>query len=119
MQNKGNQLVDFLDEHPGVFSTTPKGELTIRGNPIPGSNFSDLFHHLFVHRKQTPPGLEHFVAALRDLNVPRSSLSNRKVIELLDQDEFHDASNVSSSVSQLGKGIPPGKRPRILYLYKP
>jgi len=118
MQSKGNQLVEFLDEHEGIITATPKGELAIRGESIPGTNFSDLFRHLFIHRKQTPPGLEHFVSALRELNVPRSTLSNRKVIDLLDPEEFHDASNLSTSETQTGKGIPPGKRPRILYLYK-
>jgi len=118
--SKGTRLVEFFDAHPGRFSATAKGEMAIDGKPIPNSNFNDLVRHLFIHRKQAPVGLDHFAAALRDLNVPRTIISNQKVIDILNQGELFHSPTGSPTITQTGKGsrFPPGKRPRILYLYK-
>jgi len=119
-RSKGTQLVEFFDEHPGRFSATSTGEMAIDGKPIPNSNFNDLIRHLYIGHQQTPVGLEHFVSALRELNVPRTSISNRKVIDILNQGELFHSPTGSPTITQKGKGrgFPPGKRPRILYLYK-
>jgi len=121
---KATDLAEFFDEHKGHFASNAQGELVIDGQAIAKSNFKDLIRHLYIEKRQVPHGLNEFVASLKALNVPRTSLSNKKIIEILDNDPdvFYDS---PLGTMQTGSGRlnhnrtkPPGKRPRILFLYK-
>jgi hypothetical protein len=116
---KGNEMLEFFDQHGDVFAMGPRGDLVIAGQSIPNSNFKDLFRYLYVNSHTKPIGLDSFVNALGDRNVPRSSLSNRNVIKSLATEVFHSpTATPSPSQDGHGRSRPPGKRPRILSLYK-
>ena len=124
-QGNAAEMIEFLDEHPGMFTISHKGEMIIDGQPIPNSNYKDIFYHLFVQKKSDTKGVNQFLDALRELNVPKKIITNRFAKRYIEEGEGPS----SSIVKQEGSGMkiaprkrtprnrPPGKRPRILYLY--
>ena len=128
-QKKAGQLMGFIDEHPAHFAANSKGEMTIQGRAIPHSNFTDLLRQLYIERKQHPIGLNEFLTELSALNVPRTYLSNKKVVKFINKGYYESPKSAdvedqfgtpTSTVKQTGSVLrkPPGKRRRILYLYK-
>ena len=116
-QKKGTEMVGFFDQNKDKFGIGPAGELAIDGHVIPHSNFQDLYRYLYSTKKEPPAGFDLFADALRDRNVSHSSISNRNALGHLDPFASPAAPpNLGQSGS--GRARPPGKRPRILTLYK-
>lgn len=136
MQMKATQMLDWINDHPGVISTNDNMELSIDGEKLPSSNFVDLLRELYAPRLQKPPGYNEFLVALKSINAPISLVSDRKVKSFLTSSNISDnpflsdiepttSSSSSSSktiitVNQDGNGFkkPPGKAPKILRLYR-
>lgn len=117
-QRKAAKLADFFAAHGGHFGRNSSGQMTIQGKAIPNSNYHDLIRQLYIHRTNMPVGFDTFVGELKKLNVPHHSISNSKAIQLLKPvDVFATPPQVAAQTGE-GSHKPPGKRPRILYLYK-
>ncbi len=67
----------LLNHLKGInFDLSQTGELIINGEPIPGSNITDLVHHVTRNRSNTsaPAGSKQFVDLLNSTNVPKEAL---------------------------------------------
>jgi hypothetical protein len=116
-QKKATEMIGFFDQNKDKFGIGPGEELTIDGHAIPHSNFKDLFRYLYSTKKDPPAGFDSFADALRDRNVSLSSISNRNALGHLDP-FVSPTSAPKPGQSGSGRARPPGKRPRILSLYK-
>lgn len=61
------------------------GELTYENEPIKGSRIVDLFSYIFRDAKKQiePPHFSIFFNAIKEINIPRSWIVNKKVLERL------------------------------------
>ena len=175
-EQKARNLMSKIRDNPEILRASRTGEIEVNGEPVPGSNFDDLFKSM-VGRKQNLnlPGIAQFLGALRQMGVRSNELSGNEVKEIykgtkphggiqsrlaalrgneqvgteeaLGEDKFFNldegayatpkehrpqpstsaiprrkpaipaAAASSSKNQQSGKGYPPGKRPKILYVY--
>ena len=78
-RRKGLLLVDHLKKNKEKFQWMDSGELVINGHPIPGSNFTDLVHHVTRTRPtaKPPPGAAEFKVLLQKTNVPQEALAQQ------------------------------------------
>ena len=118
---KLSHLLDHVSQHPNILSWNNQGELVLYGNPVAHTNIGDLVRSLYITVRDEIPGRKEFLLALSDTQIPHDLLSSKHSISLLS--ELVPAP-VSSSQSGFGKKRPhkalrpPGKRPRILRLYR-
>ena len=81
-QSKTEMLMERLKE---VVSWNDRGEFGYKGQPvIRGSNLIDLVGNAARHRtlkNVNPEGMNTFLTALRDVNVPQSWISNKSYLE--------------------------------------
>ncbi len=78
VRRKGRILLDHIKADPQNFQWLKSGELlSPEGNPIPGSNITDLLHYATRNRKTAlpPVGFGEFEELLDDTNVPKEALS--------------------------------------------
>ena len=81
-----NRIVEFLTEHPEEIGVNKKNQLVIRGEPIPGSNMTDLLNHFYNPRKGHPPKeLDNLMHTLKAIHTPSSLIANRKLAKELTQ----------------------------------
>ncbi len=97
-------------------------EIVVRDRPIPGSNIHDLLSDLFTTAKSRlarprPNGFTSFVAALHDLNIPHTLISNPKYIKELTGSSSSSSHSLSINKARksLQRKIPASAR--ILKLY--
>ena len=120
---KFGKLKEFLNAVPKLIGKNAYNELILEGKRIPNSNFDDLMRNLYVPRESyNLTGVNELVSTLKRLNLPHNYLSNKDLAEqLAPPSSAQPPPKVSGSVEapvQKGKGYPPGKRPRILLLYR-
>ena len=138
---KAKELLKLIKENPQIIATNTKGELVLHGKVIPRSNTSDLFRSLYSHYAPTSSpegavGHSKFIGALREINVPLSLISSKiqsaKLVALNKPQSPHspnpkeyldpvgEQSPLSNRkpVAMKGKGLPPGKRIRMLTVYR-
>ena len=120
----------FLADHPNDFTSNSKKELVIDGAPLPNSYAPDLFRSLYLRStKANLLGHANLITKLHQLNADPDMFSNKKVLNFLSylgkKPPAHSSSKaqkgtVFSSKPQKGSGFsfPPGKRPRILHVYR-
>ena len=76
-KEKAKMLMYHLRRVNANFDVDAQGQLVVQGQPLVGSNFQDLLLSLYTRRKDhNPPRLQDFIAALKNVNVPRSLISN-------------------------------------------
>ncbi len=78
LRGKGSVLIQHLKEATDL-NWNDRGELTVDGDIVEGSNISDLIHETLRSRKtsDTPRGWQRYIDTLVDSNVPREFLSNK------------------------------------------
>ena len=77
-RRRGRILLEHMKKRNNQFQFLPSGEIIDkRGQPIPGSNITDLVHHVTRHRPSVsaPIGSEIFIDFLSETNVPREALN--------------------------------------------
>lgn len=121
---KAQRLLDFLQEKQSLISIGAKGELVIGGNTFPNSNIGELLNDTFLRKSKGPvANRDEFLWALNEINVPHEHIPNHSIVASLKQ--FDPIARYAldykpHSSGQEGEGLrrPPGKKPRILYVYK-
>ena len=134
----------FLKNNPHLLRLNALGEAVIEGKTIANSSAADLIRTLFINNeKQNTTGENRLAIALLKNEFQPEMISNSRFLNILSAPNFSPHTSPpstpntkSSSVSiaikpkQAGKGFPkrkrggkplphpPGKRPRILYLYR-
>ena len=124
-RSKAKQLMEYLSTHPNAITSNQNNELVLNGETVAGSNFSDLFSNLYTYNSNSNRrGENDLLKTLNSLNAPTDLLTSTKIKTKLHSlripdPPFQSVANTSSS-SQTGSGRvrPPGKRPRILRLYR-
>lgn len=125
MQRKAGLLLDHLKKS-NVIQWNDDGEISYRGEPIPGSNIVDLVTNTMKIKSSSrlppPAGSNEFAQALKETKVPREYVVNPNVIKAMerpgkistprtpralaplkeydDEDDdtgFHDASSITPS----------------------
>jgi len=145
-QTKASGLLKKIQAHPDIISINNNNEIVLHGKTIRGSNYVDLFQSLYTHKvaQDTPegnPGHSKFLLALNEINVPASLISSTaqyaKLVELKKTTPTREEDFISPidspskfaldkttplSVKQgkpmKGNGVPPGKRQRMMTLYR-
>ncbi len=74
---KAKILLDHLKQNDQSFQWLDSGELVVEGKRIPGSNISDLIHHVTRNRPSVrpPEGSEEFSELLDKTNVPKEAFN--------------------------------------------
>ena len=81
LQSSAQKLIDQLKDNKDVISWTPNGEVSIRGEKIPGSNLIDLISNTIRNTKTTHPTRFPFLKALAEINTPDSMIKNKSALE--------------------------------------
>jgi hypothetical protein len=121
IQPKFVQLQEFLAKHPNLIKKNAKDEILINNKRVPDSNFTHLIRHLYHPQEgQNLTGLSHLLHALKSVDMSPELISNKSIRE-----NWSGASRALAlpspppiPKSQKGTGKPPGKRPRVLRLYR-
>ena len=126
--NKITELINIIKLNPNVIRAADTGELVINNNLIPHSKFNDAIRELYQHSlAHTTLGIGLLLSALKSLNVPPVLISNSlrrgEYTNLIHS--FQNPINMIHSPKALNqkgfghsKSHPPGKRPRILVVFK-
>jgi hypothetical protein len=126
IQPKFGKFQEFLAKHPNLIKKNAKDEILIKNKRIPDSNFTHLMRHLYHPQEgQNLTGLPHLIHALKSVDLPQDLISNKSIRENWSGESRALALPSPSShapppkeKSQTGQGKPPGKRPRVLRLYR-
>ena len=127
---KFDRLKDFLNAHPKIASKNALNEMILDGNRIPNSNFDDLIRNLYVPKDTyNLTGMSDFISTLKREKLPKDDISSKAAINHLnasftsqgtmkaESTPVKDSKHKGKDSKQSGKGVPPGKRPRVLFLY--
>ena len=79
-RDRGRQLFQRLQKRKDLISWNDKGEVTIEGKLIPGSNISDLVSDVMRTRKQIAPLRSNFLDVLAKANVPDEFVRNKTAL---------------------------------------
>ena len=128
---KFDKLKDFLNKHPKLVQKNALNEMILDGNRIPNSNFDDLLRDLYVHKDSyNLTGMSDLMSALKREKLPKADISSRPAISnlnasfssqgtmKLESTPVKDIKPKGKASHQSGHGVPPGKRPRVLFLYR-
>ena len=120
-QAKYNAFQEALAQHPRLIQKNANDEILINNRRIPGSNFQHLIRQLYKPSHQhNLTGLPQLVTALKSINLDPEYISNKSIKEAwLGTPILSTAtSSTAPAPPQKGQGKPPGKCPRVLYLYR-
>ena len=80
MQKQAERLLNWIKRSNSDISWDEKGEVTIKGVIITGSNIIDLIGDLLRYRKTVipPTGQNVFIRALKETNIPEELIGNRE-----------------------------------------
>jgi len=124
-----NALMNILSAHPERFSVNPNHEIVIDGKTVAGSDARDLITSMFIDRRtHNLTGRDALIDLYSDLGGTSSGLSGRSAKSSLANKlaaKTPTASKMRHSVAivpQSGTGRrrsgPPGKRLRVMRLYR-
>lgn len=143
-KKKALDLMEKFSANPQVIARNADGELVVNGQAVPGSDFNKLYKTMFTgNGSATMTGMPELLGAMRQLqvssaevvSVPVKKAMSAAPARTLDKHELTlpkeepDPENegakrsksskkkLSNKNSQTGQGLPPGTRPRILYVY--
>ena len=104
----------FFTEHPNDLSVNNDNELVVDGRPLANSFAPDLFRSLYLkNKKGNLTGRPNFITKLENLKADPAMFSNKTVLSSLSP-----KGKRTKPFGQTGKGYPPGKRPRILHVFR-
>ena len=103
LQSSAQKLIDQLKDNKEVISWTPNGEVSIRGEKIPGSNLIDLISNTIRNTKTTHPTRFPFLKALAEINTPDSMIKNKSALEQFQKNQGSAAQDLAKIRP---KGIP-------------
>lgn len=84
-KNKAKMLLNRLESSKDV-SWDERGEVTIKGNILLGSNNIDLVSDVVRPRKTSNPfGWQQFLTFLKELNIPREFITNPRRLSFIDR----------------------------------
>ncbi len=137
LEAKYNQFTAKLSRYPHLINRNAENEILLNGVPIAGSNFTDLIASLYRRNtKLNLKGEQDFINHLGSMGISPDEISTRESKALLTNVEFEEAptSPLKVGTGRIKKrksvhfkppissnkklGPPPGKRPRILRVYK-
>ena len=98
-RERGRQLFQRLQRRKDLISWNDKGEVTMEGRLLPGSNISDLVSDVMRTRKQVAPLRSSFLDVLARANVPDEFVRNKTALA-----QFRKVK--SGDVSQRPPGLP-------------
>ena len=76
LKSKADRLMKHLKNEPTI-QWNDRGELTLDGATIPGSNMMDLVHDVLRKRKESDPvGWQPFVKLLKHITIPMELVGN-------------------------------------------
>ena len=132
MRNKAKLLLRKLKGNKEIINWDEKGEVSVDGNPIRGSNIVDLTLDTLRQRKHfNPEGWQQFRRVLSDLNVPRDYIRNpaRKATIARDLDQGESSTITSEQIQSSSTALPPpsppsrprlpAKRPAVTMTFSP
>ncbi|GFY16131.1 uncharacterized protein TNCV_3531341 [Trichonephila clavipes] len=80
-QQTAKNILDFLKDKHSTISWTPEGEIIYKSERLPRTNIVSLITDLLRNRKNSPKGSTEFHAALREINIPKNFIVNRKIFK--------------------------------------
>ncbi|GFY22119.1 uncharacterized protein TNCV_3297631 [Trichonephila clavipes] len=80
-QQTAKNILDFLKDKHSIISWTPEGEIIYKSERLPRTNIVSLITDLLRNRKNSPKGSTEFHAALREINIPKNFIVNRKIFK--------------------------------------
>ena len=98
-RERGRQLFQRLRKRKDLISWNDKGEVTIEGKLLPGSNIGDLVSDVMRTRKQVAPLRSSFLNVLSKANIPDEFVRNKTALT-----QFRKAK--SGDVSPRPPGLP-------------
>ena len=141
-----DELSKEIRKHPHKINVASTGEIVLNGKIIPNTSFNNLLRGLFIRNKDSNiHGEEAFVKVLNEINispglishrVPKGILTSLRNPEIKGPESSEEFSSFVDDApgqeeEQEGEGKrskskkhslkihpPPGKRPRILWLYR-
>lgn len=123
LRQKAQKVVDQLRTSSDTVSWNDRGELVLdKTNIVAHTNIDDIFRFLYVNTSSVhvPQGIDDFLRAYASLNIPSSLLSSTVAVKRLEK--VVAGGLVGRGVRRRRPGPrasgPPGKKSRILYLYK-
>ena len=145
-RNKFEKISDEIRKQPHKINVAHTGEIILNGKVIPNSSFNNLIRGLFIRNKDSNnQGDEAFIKFLNDINISPELISHRVPKNIYhslltpnitgtdppeeyssffeegkEQEEEHVGNGKRSKSKNYSLKIhpPPGKRPRILWLYR-
>ena len=81
MRPRAEELLHFLKSQPNVFTWTPRGEVTYKGQKLENSNLADFLNLIFSPgKKSTVKGQKEMLRAFKELGVPDSMIRNKLLL---------------------------------------
>ena len=143
-RNKITEFLTTLKHNPNIIAASPNGELIINGNIIADSSFIESIREFYIHSQaHNTIGQTQLLHALSNINISPSLISNRDVRTKYNKIKFpqfgqgmqtklksNTPPNSHSSIglihynklthpnSHLEIDPPPGKRPKVIFIYK-
>ena len=78
LQSNAQKLMNRIKEdESGVITWSPKGEVSIHGQRLPGTTITDLVGDVIRSTKTEMPERDQFLSALAELNTPETLIRNR------------------------------------------
>lgn len=132
-ERKLGEFSEFLNKHQNHIHGNSKDELVLDGKIIPNTSFSNLVHSMYIRNQNLNlNGFPDFISKLASLNTNPTIFSNGISISALNAHSKTKESiqTRNSNTNLKGKGlkrktypissflIPPGKKPRILHMFR-
>ena len=116
--NKLTELLNIINHSPNIIRAANSGELIINDTLIPHSKYCDAIRELYQHSATNSTiGIALLLNALKSLNVSANLITLVQAIH-----NPLNLINTPKTLKQKGTGTishqPPGKRPRVLLLFK-
>lgn len=111
-RDKARLLVRRIKNSGGKLGWNPRGELTLSGETVAGTNIVDLIADVIRKRKtvKPPPGSGEFSRGLRDINIPREAVGNPDRVRSIYNDWTFPATVKRGLPTQPGRTSIPKKK---------
>ena len=118
------EAIDELLEQSGAVHVDHSGQLTLNNELIEGSDYSKIIKSFFVKSNEGErytKGRSRLLCWLAAVGVPTSAVSVESAKDVMQRwldTQVRDGATSSKIPKQVGKGVPPGRRPKVLCMYK-
>ena len=118
------EVIDQLLEKSDAVHVDHAGQMTLNGELIEGSDYSKIIKSLFVKSNEGDhytKGRSRLLCWLAAVGVPKDAVSvdtARDVMQRFLDSSAAKTTTTTKPAKQGGKGFPPGRRPKVLCMYK-